>query len=110
MGSSLGGSNPSLGANEYRFWLDLAKQACAVQEPLARFELATSSLPMRCYTPKPQWRISADLHDDYNASSNISTKQIAVYEENYPQRLIIDFTKIKPRKATSLDGIRWEKV
>jgi len=34
------------------------------------------------------------LHDDYNASSNISTKQIAVYEENYTQRLIIDFTEL----------------
>ena len=92
------------------FWLDLAKHTCAAQEPLARFELATSSLPMRCYTPKPQWRNSADLHDDYNASSNIWTNQITVYEENYPQRLIIDFTEIEPRKATSLDGIRWEKV
>ena len=60
--------------------LNMRASIVVVQEPLARFELATSSLPMRCYTPKPQWRISADLHDDYNASSNISTKQIAVYE------------------------------
>ena len=26
------------------------------QEPPARIELATSSLPMRCYTTKPRWR------------------------------------------------------
>ena len=79
-------------------------------EPPARFELATSSLPMRCYTPKPQWRITADLHDEYNASSNISTDEMAICNEIHPQRLISEFTKINPRKATSLDGIRWEPV
>ena len=79
-------------------------------EPPARFELATSSLPMRCYTPKPQWRIPADLHDDYNASSDISTDKMAICNEIYPQRLISEFTEIIARKATSLDGIRWEPV
>ncbi len=58
-------------------------------EPLARFELATSSLPMRCYTPKPQWRISADLHDDYNASSNILVMKTSFSTVFHPQRLII---------------------
>ena len=60
-------------------------------EPPARFELATSSLPMRCYTPKPQWRISADLHDDYNASLDISIDKITIWDKIYPQRLIIYF-------------------
>ena len=41
------------------------------EEPPARIELATSSLPMRCYTPKPQWRKGSEMHDEYNASSNI---------------------------------------
>ena len=65
---------------------------------------------MRCYTPKPQWRISADLHDEYNASSDISTVEMAICNKIYPQRLIIEFTELLPRKATSLDGIRWEPV
>ncbi|MEC8248917.1 MAG: hypothetical protein VX043_00175 [Candidatus Thermoplasmatota archaeon] len=65
---------------------------------------------MRCYTPKPQWRISADLHDEYNASSNISTVEMAICHKIYPQRLIIEFTELLLRKATSLDGIRWEPV
>ena len=46
---------------------------------------------MRCYTPKPQWRISADLHDDYNASLDISTDKITIWDKIYPQRLIIYF-------------------
>ena len=65
---------------------------------------------MRCYTPKPQWRISADLHDEYNASSDISTVEMAIFTKIYPQRLISEFTELLPRKATSLDGIRWEPV
>ena len=82
VGSSLGGSNPSLGAITNYGINDML-------EPLARFELATSSLPMRCYTPKPQWRISADLHGDYNASSNFSVVKTSFSVVNYPQRLII---------------------
>ena len=82
VGSSLGGSNPSLGAK-------INKGINQTLEPLARFELATSSLPMRCYTPKPQWRISADLHDDYNGSSNFSVEKTSFSLVNYPQRLII---------------------
>ena len=35
-------------------------------EPPARFELATSSLPMRCYTSKPLWRKRGDLPSRYN--------------------------------------------
>ena len=35
-------------------------------EPPARIELATSSLPMRCYTAKPRWRDSAHLKGGYN--------------------------------------------
>ena len=36
------------------------------EEPPARIELATSSLPMRCYTAKPRWRDSAHLKGGYN--------------------------------------------
>ncbi len=36
------------------------------KEPPARIELATSSLPMRCYTAKPWWRICGDLPSRYN--------------------------------------------
>ena len=82
LGSSLGGSNPSLGAI-------ISKGISQTLEPLARFELLTSSLPMRCYTPKPQWRISADLHDDYNGSSNISVVKTSFSTVDCPQRLII---------------------
>ena len=35
-------------------------------EPPARLELATSSLPMRCYTTKPWWRSRGDLPLRYN--------------------------------------------
>ena len=39
-------------------------------EPPARFELATSSLPMRCYTPKPRWQWSAHRTNGYNRFVN----------------------------------------
>ena len=39
-------------------------------EPPARFELATSSLPMRCYTSKPRWRKRGDLPSRYNRFGN----------------------------------------
>ena len=35
-------------------------------EPPARIELATSSLPMRCYTAKPRWRNPSESPSDYN--------------------------------------------
>ena len=35
-------------------------------EPPARLELATSSLPMRCYTTKPRWRYSCHQPFRYN--------------------------------------------
>ena len=37
-----------------------------IMEPPARFELATSSLPMRCYTAKPRWRNASESPRDYN--------------------------------------------
>ena len=44
------------------FWVNL--------EPPARIELATSSLPMRCYTTKPRWRKGGDLPSWYNRFGN----------------------------------------
>ena len=82
VGSSHGSSNLPLGAITN-------KEINHTLEPLARFELATSSLPMRCYTPKPQWRISADLHGDYNASSNKLVEKTSFSFFILPQRLII---------------------
>ena len=42
-------------------------------EPPARLELATSSLPMRCYTTKPWWRSRGDLPMRYNRFGFISS-------------------------------------
>ena len=41
-----------------------------VLEPPARFELATSSLPMRCYTAKPRWHCASESPSDYNRFVN----------------------------------------
>ena len=47
-----------------------AKITVLFLEPPARFELATSSLPMRCYTAKPRWRSASESPFDYNRFAN----------------------------------------
>ena len=70
------------------------------KEPPARIELATSSLPMRCYTAKPRWRSATEPPFDYNhfANQNIdywfekeSVKMLSL-SIFYPQRLKGYFT------------------
>ena len=65
-------SNLSLGANliqQLIFQINLSTILLHnqwIMEPPARFELATSSLPMRCYTAKPRWRNACESPRDYN--------------------------------------------
>ena len=69
-----------------------------IMEPPARFELATSSLPMRCYTAKPRWRNASESPRDYNRfeTSKNCLLDLLIGSEN-PLLCIFSPSKIKGR-------------
>ena len=113
-------SNLSLGANfnlGYKYFKLICREYFfnhqSIMEPPARFELATSSLPMRCYTAKPRWRNASESPRDYNRfeTSKNCLLDLLIGSEN-PLLCIFSPSKIKglffPLGDKEGDFLRWD--